>query len=80
MTAQEAFDGVRKVFGDWARQEVPAETFIDPPAPTRRLIVVNKPDAVQTEVVSAIARWKSTSHISTARIRVASGTTFSNRP
>jgi zinc protease len=50
VTAQEAFDGVRKVFGDWARQEVPAEKFIDPPIPTRRLVVVNKPDAVQTEV------------------------------
>src|SRR6266516_2140813 len=25
-------------------------TFIDPPQPTRRVIVVNKPDAVQTEV------------------------------
>ena len=32
------------------RQEVPVEKFIEPPAPTRRLIVVNKPDAVQTEV------------------------------
>src|SRR5207248_672210 len=29
---------------------VPKATFIAPPEPTRRLIVVNKPDAVQTEV------------------------------
>ena len=50
VTATEAFDGVRKVFGDWARQEVPVEKFIEPPTPTRRLIVINKPDAVQTEV------------------------------
>jgi len=50
LTAEDAFDAVKRVFGDWARQEVPAETFIDPPRPTRRLIVVNKPDAVQTEV------------------------------
>ena len=50
VTAEEAFDTVRKVFGDWERKEVPVEKFIEPPAPTRRLIVVNKPDAVQTEV------------------------------
>jgi zinc protease len=50
VTAEEAFSGVTKVFGDWARKDVPAETFMDPPPPTRRLIVVDKPDAVQTEV------------------------------
>jgi zinc protease len=50
VTAEEAFDTVRNVFGDWPRKEVPVEKLIEPPAPTRRLIVVNKPDAVQTEV------------------------------
>src|SRR5262249_29182760 len=40
----------KKVFGDWNRKDVPAEPFMDPPAPTRRLVVVDKPDAVQTEV------------------------------
>ncbi|MEO8256798.1 MAG: insulinase family protein [Acidobacteriota bacterium] len=50
VTAEEAFDTVRTVFGDWERKEVTVEKFIEPPAPTRRLIVVNKPDAVQTEV------------------------------
>jgi zinc protease len=50
VTAEEAFDTVRKVFGDWERKEIPVEKFIEPPVPTRRLIVVNKPDAVQTEV------------------------------
>ena len=50
VTAEEAFDGVKKVFGDWERSPVTVEPFIEPPAPTRRLIVVNKPDAVQTEV------------------------------
>ena len=50
VTAEEAFDTVRKVFGDWERKEIPVEKFIEPPAPTRRLIVVNKSDAVQTEV------------------------------
>jgi zinc protease len=46
----EAFAGVRKVFADWQRKDVGAATFSEPPGPTRRLVVVNKPDAVQTEV------------------------------
>jgi zinc protease len=50
VTADEAFAQVKKVFGDWDRKDVPAEPFVEPPMPTRRLIVVNKPDAVQTEV------------------------------
>ena len=50
VTAEEAFSMAKKVFGDWDKRDLPAQTFIDPPDPTRRLIVVNKPDAVQTEV------------------------------
>jgi len=50
VTAEEAFATARKVFGDWEKREVPAQKFIDPPEPTRRVVVVNKPDAVQTEV------------------------------
>jgi len=50
ITADEAFAEAKKVFGDWERHDVPAMSFIDPPEPTRRVLVVNKPDAVQTEV------------------------------
>ena len=50
LTAEEAFEGVRRAFGDWQRREVPTDTFIQAPDPTRRVIVVNRPDAVQTEV------------------------------
>lgn len=50
VTAEEAFEGVRKVFGDWQKREVPKPTFIAPPEPTRRVVLVNRPDAVQTEV------------------------------
>jgi zinc protease len=50
VTAEEAFSMAKKVFGDWDKRDLPAQTFIDPPDPTRRVIVVNKPDAVQTEV------------------------------
>ncbi len=50
LTTEEAFSGVRRVFGDWARKDVPKATLSAPPDPARRVIVVNKPDAVQTEV------------------------------
>jgi zinc protease len=50
VTADEAFSTAKKVFGDWAKKDLPAQTFVDPPDPTRRVIVVNKPDSVQTEI------------------------------
>jgi len=50
VTAAEAFDGVKKVFGDWERKDIARPQYMVPPDPTRRVIVVNKPDAVQTEV------------------------------
>jgi zinc protease len=50
VTAEEAFTMAKKVFGDWEKRDLPAQTFIDPPEPTRRVVVINKPDAVQTEV------------------------------
>ena len=50
VTADEAFASVRRVFGDWERRDVPAAAPVEPPTPARRVVVVNKPDAVQTEV------------------------------
>ena len=50
VTAEEAFAMTAKVFGDWLRKDVPQEKIVQPPDPTRRVIVINKPDAVQTEV------------------------------
>ena len=50
LTAEEAFAMAKKVFGDWEKRDVPTDTYVDPPDPTRRVIVVNKPNAVQTEV------------------------------
>jgi zinc protease len=50
VTAAEAFSGVERVFGSWARKEVPPASFIDPPEPTRRVVVVDKPGAVQSEI------------------------------
>ena len=34
----------------WPRGEVPPSKPIEPPPPTRRIVVVDKPDAVQTEI------------------------------
>ncbi len=48
--ADAAFALARRVFGDWQRKEISAPAFAEPPGPTRRVVVVNKPDAVQTEV------------------------------
>ena len=50
VTAEEAFTTARKVFGDWEKKDVSADKFIEPPDPTRRVVIVDKPDAVQTEV------------------------------
>jgi len=50
VTAEEAFATAKKVFGDWDKKDLSAQKFIQPPDPTRRVVVVNKPDSVQTEV------------------------------
>ena len=47
---EQAFASARRVFGDWQRRDVDTSTFIEPPSPTRRVVIVNKPDSVQTEV------------------------------
>jgi zinc protease len=50
VTSDEAFAAADRVFGKWARAEVPPTSFAEPPPATRRLVVVDKPDAVQTEI------------------------------
>jgi zinc protease len=50
VTSEEAFSTAQRVFGSWARAEVTASPPIAPPEPTRRVIVVDKPDSVQTEI------------------------------
>ncbi len=50
VTPDEMFAGAERAFGQWARAEnVPAKA-IDPPAPTRRVVVIDRPGAVQTEI------------------------------
>ncbi len=49
VTADEAFGGAPRCSATGARRSLPVEP-IAPPDPTRRVIVINKPDAVQTEI------------------------------
>ncbi len=47
---EEAFAGAERAFGKWGRAEAEAAKPTEPPPPTRRLIVIDKPGAVQTEI------------------------------
>jgi len=50
ITVEEAVAAVTRAFGDWERREVPPGPAIKVPDPTRRVVVIDKPDAVQTEI------------------------------
>ncbi len=50
VTAAEAFAEAGRVFGGWDAHPVEPPARMAPPQPAPRVIVVNKPDAVQTEV------------------------------
>jgi zinc protease len=46
----EAFAAVEQVFGGWERRELPVQKFPELPDATRRIVVVDRPGAVQTEI------------------------------
>src|SRR5207237_4774067 len=50
VTPEEAFGGAERAFGGWVRAQVEAARPTDPPPPTRRLVIIDKPGAVQTEI------------------------------
>ena len=50
VTPAEAFAGVEKAFASWPQRELQMPVFDEPPPPTRRVIVVDRPGAVQTEI------------------------------
>jgi zinc protease len=50
VAAAEAFAAVEQAFGGWARQDVPAPLYLGPPAPTRRVVVVDLPGTAQTAI------------------------------
>jgi len=50
VTAEQAFAGAERAFGKWGRIEQPATTAAEVPPPTRRVVIVDRPGAVQTEI------------------------------
>ena len=50
VTQKEAVATAERVFGTWPRGDVPAWRGLTPPEPTRRVVIIDKPDAVQTEI------------------------------
>ena len=50
VTPEEAFAGAERAFGSWAKTTAEPPKPIDPPPPTRRVVVIDKPGAVQTEI------------------------------
>lgn len=50
VSADEAMSQVERVLGDWLRRDVPDQSGLDPPAPERRVVVIDRPEAVQTEI------------------------------
>lgn len=50
LPAEEAFKAAEQTFGAWPRKDLPAVSFPDPPEPTRRVVLIDRPGAVQTEI------------------------------
>jgi zinc protease len=50
VTQAEAFAGAERAFGSWGHAAADATKALDPPSPTRRLVIVDRPGAVQTEI------------------------------
>lgn len=50
VTTSEAFAKAESVFGDWSHRESRLPDLGDPPPPVRRVVVVDRPGAVQTEI------------------------------
>ena len=50
ITADEAFAAAERAFGDWRKATNTAARPEQPPTPARRLIIVDRPGAVQTEI------------------------------
>ena len=50
VTPEQAFAGAERAFGKWPKVEIPAARTADVPPPTRRVVVIDRPGAVQTEI------------------------------
>jgi zinc protease len=50
VTPEQAFAGAERAFGKWEKIEVPIAPAGDVPPPTRRVVIIDRPGAVQTEI------------------------------
>jgi zinc protease len=50
VTAEQAFAGAERAFGKWERIELPAGATAEVPPATRRVVIIDRPGAVQTEI------------------------------
>ncbi len=50
VNVEEAFAGVSRALGQWKPRDVPATAAAEVPEPTRRVVLVDRPNAVQTEI------------------------------
>ncbi len=50
VTPEEAFAGAERAFGSWPRIDLPQTKPDEPPPPTRRVVIIDRPGAVQTEI------------------------------
>jgi zinc protease len=50
VTAEEAFAGADRAFGNWTRADVPVAVTSEVPPPARRVVIIDRPGAVQTEI------------------------------
>jgi len=50
LSPQEAFAAAERALGSWARRDTPALSLPEPPPAARRVVMIDKPGAVQTEI------------------------------
>lgn len=50
VTSDEAFAAAQKAFGAWPRGTLPTANPTEPPPSARRIVIIDKPDAVQTSI------------------------------
>lgn len=50
VTIDEAFQGAERAFGSWERVQLPAVKTDEPPPSTRRVVIIDRPEAAQTEI------------------------------
>jgi len=50
VTSDGAFSAAERVFGAWPRSDLKFDRPVAPPAPAARVVIIDKPDAVQTEI------------------------------